>query len=288
MTEHQANHGNMTSIAFVFSLIMLFSSCRSLEIMESKSLTVPVDDQGRVEDFSRHLTSHLYENGMLVGVGNDEKYLYIFFSPDIRHYQRPPSRASLKLWLDAGGGQEKIFGFLLTVVPPFEKVDGERPGTKGTTPGPGTAGPPPAPQRDELLLQFIDEVGKKHAFISTDGSQGPQIRFSSDWGDFVYAWRIPFAAGEKRDFYGLGARPGQVIGIGLLWDCKPLPAAQKPAGRPDDGPPAGGGGTPGGGRPGRGGPGMSGGMGNRPGPGDDMAEAPTRRKIWLKIILAQK
>jgi len=278
MTKHRANRGNMTSATFIFFLIMLFSSCRSLEIMKSQWLSVPVDDQGRMEDFSRHLTSHLYENGMLAGVGNDEKYLYIFFSPDIRHHVRPPSRASLTLWLDRGGNKTRKFGFFYTRTYFPEDTNSTRTGMKPAPPelDDSRRSKPPAP--NESLLQVIDTSNKIKTFISPDGSQGPQIHFSSDWGDFVYAWRIPIATGEKGDFFGLDAQPGQAVGIGLIWEIKPLFAAKKPDGAPGpgiDGPP--------GGRGGRGGMGRGG-----PRPGADFFDLPAHRKIWLKIILAHK
>jgi hypothetical protein len=283
MTECQPLPRNKIIACTTIYLILFFSSCRSLEMIESNWLTVPVDDRGRVEDFSRHLTSHLYENGLLAGVGNDENYLYILFSPDIRHYLRPPSRASLKLWLDAGGTRAKKFGFLFSASHSPESPEASgAPGMKSAPPRANDAGAGTPPERSESLLQFIDEVGHEHSVISADGSQGPQIRFSSDWGDFVYAWRIPLAAGKKENSYALSAQPGQAISVGLLWECEPLPAAQKSDGRFDDGSP-----IPGLGG-GRGGKRMGGGMSSGPGPGGDMAEAPSRRKIWLKIILAQK
>lgn len=211
-------------------------------------------------------------------MGNDEKYLYILFSPDIRHYMRPPSRASLELWLDAGGSRAKKFGFLFSVSHSPESPEGIAP------PNPDGSGMNKPPTASESLLQVIDKVNKKQTFIAADGSQGPQIRFSSDWGDFVYAWRIPLAAEIKENSYALSAVPGQTIGVGLLWECEPLFAVKKSADRPDA--------TPGGGGPGGGGGRMDnyppGAMGGGPEPGADMTDPPTRRKIWLKIILAQK
>jgi hypothetical protein len=263
-----------------FSFILFFAGCRSLEIINSQWLTVPIDRQGQMEDFARNITSHLYENGLLAGVGNDEKYLYILFSPDIRHHVRPPSRASLTLWLDNGGNRARKYGFFYTRAYFPDGRDGSLP---GMTPGPAERknrgeSKPPAP--DESLLQVTDKPAKKQLFIPADGSQGPQIRFSSDWGDFVYSWRIPLTEIIKENFFGLAAKPGQAISIGLLWEIKTLRASSM---EPDDRPGVGFG-------PGSDGPsGRGGGMRRGgPGPGADFLELPTNRKIWLKIILAQK
>lgn len=283
MTESQAHLRNKTIALTAFSFILLFSSCRSLETMNSQWLTVPIDSHGQMEDFTKKITSHLYENGLLAGVGNDEKYLYILFSPDIRHHERPPSRARLTLWLDGSGRKAGKYGFIYTRTYFPEGTDSTRPERKHAPPELNDSGMSKPPALIESLLQFIDKSNEKQTFLPPDGSQGPQIHFSSDWGNFVYAWRIPLFEETKENFFGLAAKPGQTIDIGLLWEIKPLFDLKKPADRPGagfDSPDDGGGrmgGHPGGGM-GRGGQGA----------GADFAELPTSRKIWLKIILAHK
>ena len=208
--------------------------------MNSKWLTVPADSQGQMEDFSKNITNHLYENGLLVGVGNDEKYLYILFSPDIRHHARPPGRAHLTLWLDGSGGKAGKYGFIYTRHYFPEGKDGSGPGGPYAAPEHSDAEIRKPPAVIEPLLQFIDKSAKKQTFLPADGSQGPQIHFSSDWGDFVYAWRIPLIEGIKENFFGLAAKPGQAIGISLLWEIKPLFDLKKPDVMPGagiDGPP---------------------------------------------------
>ena len=284
MTESQAHLRNKTIALTAFSFILLFSSCRSLETINSQWLTVPIDSQGQMEDFAKNITSHLYENGLLAGVGNDEKYLYILFSPDIRHHERPPSRAQLTLWLDGNGRKARKYGFIYTRTYFPEGTDGTQSGRKHAPPEQNDSGISKPPALIESLLQFIDKSNKKQTFLPPDGSQGPQIHFSSDWGDFVYAWRIPLTQQNwKENFFGLAAKPGQAIGIGLLWEIKPLFDLKKPADRPGVGfdPPDESGGRMGG-RPGE-----AMGRGGQ-GPGADFAELSASRKIWLKIILAHK
>jgi hypothetical protein len=283
MTESKVHLKNKTIAIIAFSCILVFSSCISLETMNSKWLTVPVDNQGQMEDFSRNITSHLYENGLLAGVGNDEKYLYILFSPDIRHHARPPSRARLTLWLDTGGNKTRKYGFIYTRTYFPEGMDSTRPGRKHALPEQNETGISKPPALIESLLQFIDKSNKKQTFLPPDGSQGPQIHFSSDWGDFVYAWRIPLTEKTKENFFALAAKPGQGIDIGLLWEIKPLFDLKKSADRPGAGfgPPDGGDGRTGG---------HQGGGMSRRGPGSevDFVELSASRKIWLKIILAHK
>jgi hypothetical protein len=282
MAKFQAHLKNKRIAFITFSLILFFLSCRSIETINSQWLNVPIDSHGQMKDFAKNITSHLYENGLLAGVGNDEKYLYIFFSPDIRHHARPPSRARLTLWLDGGGGKARKYGFIYTKPYFPEGTGGTRLGAKQEPHELNDTGISKPPALSEPLLQFIDTSNKKQTFLPSDGSQGPQIHFSSDWGDFVYTWRIPLIEEIKDNFFGLAAKPGQAIGIGLVWEIKPLFDSKKTAERPGAGfgPSDGGGGGTGGppGAMGRGGP----------GPGAAFARPPASRKIWLKIILAHK
>jgi hypothetical protein len=288
MTEALELLRNKTVAFIAISFILFFSSCRSLEIMNSQWLTVPSDSQGQMEDFAKNITCHLYENGLLAGVGNDEKYLYILFSPDIRHHARPPSRASLALWLDGGGSKTREYGFFYTRTYFPEDTDGTRPGNRKAPQETGNPQIPKPPAVSESLLQCIDKQNKKQTFLPPDGSQGPQIHFSSDWGDFVYAWRIPLLEEMKENFFAFAAKPGQAIGIGLLWEIKPLFDLKKTADRPGAGFGSGGDGPPDRGGGGMGGPPGGGMSRGGPGPGADFAELPASRKIWLKIILAHK
>lgn len=279
MTESQVYLRNKTIALTAFSFILLFSSCRSLETINSQWLTVPIDSHGQMEDFAKNITSHLYENGLLAGVGNDEKYLYILFSPDIRHHERPPSRAQLTLWLDGSGRKAGKYGFIYNRTYFSEGTDEIRPGGLYAQPEHSDAGIRKPLVVIEPLLQFFDKSIKKQTFLPPDGSQGPQIHFSSDWGDFVYTWRIPLIEEIKENFFGLAAKPGQAISIGLLWEIKPLFDLKKPDDRPGAGF----------GSPDEGGGRMGGGMGRGGhGPGADFDELPASRKIWLKIILAHK
>lgn len=258
-------------------------SCRSLQNIPGQWLAVPAGADGRLEDFSKKITSHLFENGMMVGVGNDDRSLYIFFSPDIRHQQRPPSRARLTLWLDENGGSAKRLGLVHVSdqdrpkMPKPEMRPGAQKDLAGAAAGPQ---PPPAAAPLATVLKIVDRKNGKEIFINAEGSLGPAVRLADDWGDFAYQWRIPLQAAAGGEWPGIGIQPGKPIGIGLLWEIAPLPgfgkkelAGRFPLGGPDQG------GAEMGPPPGReGGPGR--GM-----PADNFK---SRRTIWLKIIPAQK
>ncbi len=277
MTESRDRLRKNATLFIIMACILLFSSCRSLDTMSSKWLSVPLQDDGRMEDFSKSITSQLYENGMLVGVGNDEEYMYIFFSPDIRHIERPPSLASLTLWLDDNGKKTREYGFIYSRACFRESIQGGRAAREHEPPEKKDAPRGKPPMLSEPLLQLIDRPNKKQIFLNPNGSQGLQVHFSSDWGDCVYSWRIPLIDENKENMIGLNAKPGYAVGIGLLWEIKPLLALHKADGHSGAGFDA-----EGAARPGRG-------IGNgNPRPGSDFNEPPGSRKIWLKIILARK
>ncbi|MBN2344960.1 MAG: hypothetical protein JXO51_01125 [Candidatus Aminicenantes bacterium] len=253
--------------------------CRSLPLIPGQWLTVPGSTAGPPEDFSRKITSHLFENGMMIGVGNDERFLYVFFTPDIRQTRRIPGRARLLLWLDREGGRAKTLG-LEHVRPPRlreNRESGDRSGAGGAT-RPAERPGFPAADAGGGLLRIIDRSGGREILIAADGSQGPAVRLASDWGDFAYQLRIPFQG--TGDWPELDLRPGQVVGIGVQWRMEP----HSPPGKDRQDLRSG--------RPGRGGSG-----GGRMGPPAGMEDGPpgmpnakpaAKRKAWLRIRLAQK
>jgi hypothetical protein len=275
MKASHAIPGGFFRVLAAAAVIFCQAGCRSLLTIPGQWLEIPGRADGRLEDFTKMITSRLFEDGMMVGVGNDDRFLFIFFSPDVRHRQRQGGRASLTIWLDETGARAKRLGLVHTsgagrFQPP---EDGVRQPEQKELAREGT-GPPPLPPATELLT-IVDRKSGKETIINADGSLGPAVRLSSDWGDFAYQWRIPFQA--QGDWPGLVLHPGKSLGIGLLWQIQPRPG---PAGAGPDRP------RPGEGRGGPGGPppGMSGGPGN----GMAAQNLKARRQVWLKITLVEK
>ncbi len=289
-------HGHMLASRNVLAILaaaamVMQTGCRSLQTIPGQWLVLP-DTGSRMEDFSKKITSNLFENGMMVGIGNDDRFLYIFFSPDIRHQQRMPGRVSLTLWLDEEGGKAKNLGLVLVNsqltpdkpagVPSPEMNRDER--AERAKP----QGPPPE-GNEQFLLKIIDRRSGKETFINADGSLGPAVRLANDWGDFAYQLRVPIEPTANGDWPGLRLKPGKAIGIGLLWKINPQPGLTK-----KDGPGHSRGGPPPGG-PGQGGGGQEMGRpsdmeGGGPGPGGGMPgqKSTTKRTLWLKTLLVNK
>jgi hypothetical protein len=245
------------------AVLTLQPGCRSVQRFPGQKLALPATADGHLEDFSRKITSQLFENGMMIGLGNDEQNLYVFFTPDIRRGQRLPGRAVLTLWLDARGGKAEKLGLVHVG------------GTTAMTPPPGDRTETRA--GEQRPLKIIERRQGRESFIAADGSSGPALRLTSDWGDFTYQLRIPFQGAGA--WPGLDVKPNGVIAIGISWKIERPRAPEKESMDHPRGGPGGRGGE----KPGRGGmpPDMEGGFGGAP------AGAPaSKRKIWIQTRVA--
>jgi hypothetical protein len=256
--------------------LFLQPGCRSVQRLPGQWLALPATADGRLEDFSRKMTSQLFENGMMVGLGNDDRNLYVFFTPDIRRGQRPPGRAVLTLWLDEQGGKAQKLGLLHVSGPAGAAAPAGPPVEKLNVPA---MADPPGTARQQLL-QVIDRRSGREAFIAVDGAEGPAVRLASDWGDFSYQLRIPFKGAGP--WPGIAAVPGREIAIGLQWEIKALPAPGKEQGSGGPRHRGAGRGDPAMGPP----PGLEEGgpEAGRGLPGAEPAPA-SKRKVWLRTVI---
>jgi hypothetical protein len=277
------------AIVLVLMAVASLPGCRSILAIPGQWVPASAADDGRPDDFSKKITSHLFENGMMVGIGNDNRNLYVLFSPDIRHRQQLPGRATLTLWLDDKGGKARKLGLVLISSPVPRRIpeDQGRPEMKRDDHSEHAASQQlPSGNHGQVLLKVVDRRVGREAFIATDGSRGPAVRLTSDWGDFSYQLAVPIEAAADGDWPGLRIQPGKPIGIGFLWKIEFQRGFSKKnaPGRFRGGPPPG---SPGQGGEGEemGPPGMKNGGPGRGMPGQD---APRKRTLWLKTFLATR
>lgn len=290
MTRTQKRNRFWPALPAVLAALLALSGCGGAVRIPGQWLTLPGPGDGRLEDFSRSLTSHLFEDGMMVGLGNDADFLYVFFTPDMRRERTRPGGARLAVWLDVQGGRARRLALEHVVsagLAPAHEPGAGMPGEESGRPHPGAApgqdgAPPRGPEEQGAreFLKIIDRAGGREAFIAVDGSQGPALRLDSGWGDFTYQLRIPFR--PSGDWPGLNVKAGQVLAVGFDWQVE---RRQNPRDQDRKHPRGGrGGGEPGGG-PGMGGmpPGAAGGAAGMPGP------APLgRRRAWVRTVIAAR
>lgn len=273
-------------LAALFAAALIQAGCAGARRIPGQWLSLSHAGDDRQEDFSRSLTSHLFENGMMVGLGNDRDSLYVFFTPDLRRERTRPGGARLTVWLDVQGGRARRLALehVVSAGPgPRHEPGAGMPGEEAARPQPGAAPAPdgstehgPAPLGDREFLKVIDRAGGREAFIALDGSQGPALRLDSGWGDFTYQLRIPFR--PTGDWPGLSVNAGQVIAVGFDWQAE---RRSEPRGRGLERPR---------GEPGDSGPGM-GGMppGGAIGTGGLPGFAPLgRRRAWVRTTIAAR
>jgi hypothetical protein len=141
--------------------------------------------------------------------------------------------------------------------------------------------PPDPPNRLEVLGSSKDDARS----FTADKAPGIEVKLGQAEGLLTYELKVPLAANDAHP-YGIGAKPGAVISVGLE-----MPKLEMPEGRGREG---GGRGGPGGGMGGHGGGGMGGygGMGGRGGHsnggGVERAEQPKPLSGWMAVQLASK
>ena len=145
----------------------------------------------------------------------------------------------------------------------------------------GRTTPPDPPNRLEVLGSSKDDARS----FTADKAPGIEVKLGQAEGLLTYELKVPLAANDAHP-YGIGAKPGAMISVGLE-----MPKLEMPEGRGREG---GGRGGPGGGMGGHGGGGMGGygGMGGRGGHsnggGYERAEQPKPLSGWMAVQLASK
>ena len=254
------------------------------------------------------------EQGIKIGLSNDDQYLYVYLATWHRQLQRQILMNGLTIWFDSAGGKGKTFGVqypLEKKMGPSEFPMGEgaiREGAPGARRGapdaPGGARDTPrttpdfppsadASASDPKILTDLVTGARRILAIICPAEGAPRSMAMPDSSSLgieamigyvnrtlIYELRVPLKrSGESGP--AIGAEPGREIGIGFIVGKREMPDFKRPEGGPPQGmdePPGGMGGPPGGmgGFPGGGRGGMRGGS-----PMESL-------EFWTKVRLAVK
>jgi len=251
-------------LAFILATTHL-AGCKNLELNSQwRDRDVVVDG---VNSEWQNSTTYLEDEKVLIGVMNDENFLYISLITDNPDLRRQMMGQGFIVWFDPSGGKKKVFGIQYPLglqemgVPMMDFV------------GPDVDNE----MRQEIIEQSLMELKILRSdeddwdrMIVTDAI-GIEVKVN-DTGPFVYELRVPLRNSEHHP-YAIGVKR-ESVGIGL--EMQKFDRKKMMAGR--------GGGMRGGGmgRPG----GMRGGMGVPPGGGMHRPEMAKPIKLWAKILLA--
>jgi hypothetical protein len=270
----------LTLLAVVVTV--LATGCKTQEV-PSGWLTEPIQVDGKMTEWSDIPTTYFEDQGIVLGIGNDDKNLFIHFRFKNDTWAQAIRMTGLTLWMDVNGKKNKKVGLQFYEGPspkePMaargdEKFDDSSQEQRPEFPD---RGKPP-----EKKFVFFDSSYYVEADIPFGGSKGPAAGYDTSKGFYSYEFSIPLKESGVQ-FYGLGVQPGQTISLGAEWGDMGMDRGGRGGGPPGGGgmgggPPGGGGGM-GGGPPG----GMGGGRG---GPGGGEKKLSEKQEIWVKTQLA--
>lgn len=271
------NNRSLTLVAMAVAIALSAAGgCKGEQELTCAYAKGGIKVDGLMADWEELPTSYFEEQGVVVGMSNDDDYLYLMFRFRDQKWARAIRMSGLTLWFDGEGKKGKDYQLNYRGGPDMSELMPQDENTPNQTRERmmmmNNA------QADELTCAVKDRIVEMP--IEVDGSNGPQAACGTDLGFFVYEFRVPLREGGVR-YYGVGAEAGATITIGANWGK--MERGNRPGGRPPGGM---GGGPPGGGMPGGGRPG--GGMGGGPpgGMGGERPEIPEEQEIWFKTTLA--
>jgi len=257
-------------IIAVFMMVFSFSSCKSQELSSTYISSERIVD-GYVTDWNDSEMTFLEKQDVMVGVANDNEYLYIGFYTTSHERAMQLMMSGFTVWLDAKG-KKKTFGIHYPVrnIKGMEMQKPERDANKQSRDEKSST--------DNAIMEKVDKNlviidGKDEKEYKIEYLQDIQVAYTFNREMFMYELKIPLI--EENHKYSIEPTDKNVIYVGL--ETEEVKKPQRPSGgQGQGGPPSGGmGERPQGGTGGRGGGQM----------GDQMQEMASKFEVWLKIQL---
>jgi len=269
-------------LLFILAGSILVAGCKTQEV-ETNWSAEPVKVDGEMTEWPTGSTVYFEDSGVQLGLRNDNENVYILFRFSNQAWARVIRMGGVTLWLDNSGKKKKDLGIRYTGGPPLSEL--QRMGTSSRGGFRETLTPEQQQRlqdREETAVDqitFIDKKSKQEITLRTDGSGGPAAHFASPQGIYTYEFSIPLKKSDVFD-YGIGAKPGQIICLGLEWGGMSMGDRQRTRGERGGDRGGEGRGDRGGGRRG----GDRGGMGRDR--GGSREQAPKEQELWVKTQLA--
>ena len=274
------------TLTAIISAVVVGNSLAGTPEVACNWMTASVEVDGNLDEWQGMPTTFFEKERMVMGVGNDSGFLYLFFRSDNPNTIRIIQTSGISIWLDNKGKKKKDLCYHFRAGPTMDQLRQaglmdtanfeDRPGDRQPSMMMGKM------SREGSEIRVIDKHLDLEQIISIDGTNGPNLRFELKNGFCTYELSIPLQD-HLVDYFGFNAKPGQKVGIGAKWGGRPENMDYRPSKQM--------GGGPGDGKmPGIGG-GRSGGTGGvdgmrRGGPGDRMM-IPEETEVWIKTVLAE-
>lgn len=184
----------------------LFTGCGGTALVTSSEPGEPVVVDAQLNEWGGKLQTLSSKDGLLAGVQNDDKHLYLSLSTRNVASIGSIMRAGLIVWVDPVGGKEKTFGIRFPLGLSMDDA-GERRLSEGAAAD---------RVRIERSTQEVEIIGADGQAIRRhkDSIPGIVAAVEADQGVLTYEIQVPLAHTDGV-LYAIGAKPGQEIGIGI-------------------------------------------------------------------------
>jgi len=199
-------------LLILFPVILSITGCGDTQI-NSKWRTQNLIIDGKDKDWGNSL-NYIDDLKALVGVENDNKFLYLCLVTNDQELEAKVLRMGLTVWFDRTASDAKDFGIKF----PIGRGGIDRTAMRKMTDNPGEERPNPEKLR-EMVVKSENEVeiiGKNNDVnrLSITELKGAELKLGLSDGRFVYEMRIPLS--HKGGFnYALNADTGSTISVGL-------------------------------------------------------------------------
>lgn len=260
-------------------LLTIFTAGCKIQEVNGNWAAEPITIDGRNNDWPEKQGIFFSEQNAALSISNDNEFLYILFRTTDAKWARIIKMTGLNLSFNNKGNKDKDISLQFRGGPTEEEmraVSGESSNRLEQMSGRMRNDQGYYDQIERFAITIKDEVNDE--LISPDGDNGPAVAFDTCQGFYTYEIRIPLESGTDF-FFGLGANPGERIGLGAVWGDM----GNKKRTNPSDMNSTRGG--SGGGRGGRGGN-KGGGRAGMGGRGENRPETPKKQEIWIKTQLS--
>lgn len=198
----------------------LLAGCGGAAPLTSSAPGEPVVVDAQLNEWGGKLQTLSGQDGLLIGIQNDNDYLYLSLSTRNVASIGSIMRAGLIVWVDPAGGKEKIFGIRFPLGLSMDDT-GERRLSEGAAAD---------RVRIERSTREVEIIGADGQVIRRhkDSIPGIATAIEADQGVLTYEIQVPLAHTDGV-LYAIGTKPGQEIGIGIATpDEFVVNAAQQP------------------------------------------------------------
>lgn len=185
---------------------LLAGGCGGVASLTSSAPGEPVAVDAQLNEWGGKLHALSSNDGLLVGVQNDNERLYLALSTRNGASIGSIMRAGLIIWFDPAGGKKQTFGIRFP-------LGLSRDDTGNRRLSEGAAGDRIRIQRSTQEMEIIGADGQTIR-RNKDAIPGVVAAIEADQGVLTYEIAVPLVPASGV-LYAIGAQPGQQIGVGV-------------------------------------------------------------------------